>query len=1002
MCPAEQTNCKSPHQRFARYTRSHFVCLISIFNINMPTKKPKQVAAPRFVGPCPNRTCSSHPRIFKNLQKHISQKAECMQFMNELRKSYIAKMGPAAFSGVLSDAQLVCLPVANVFDNAYMNIQDDRFMVDDDASMGEVNIMEPDESYFVNNPVDIEQIQFAQYKANDDYQFLVSPTQAAATTARRVEVTLLKILTELETPLWAFKVIMDWAYDAAQSGYNFMPLQSSYQAQLGTLSRWVGMEHMHPSVVEIPLPGIRADDTIEVTTFDFISQFHSLLSDRELNIPDNLVVNPHNPFTRYIAPDGRLGECLSGSWYNNAWEHMETTTDCNFMIPIILYIDKTKLSLTGKLTLFPVTMSLSIFTEATRRQSRAWRTLGFIANEDYFFSAAERGQNNADIKCERFHRQLEVILKSFFAAQAPGALHDVPVQLGNVVQRVNLYVPLQFIIGDVEGGDQLCSRQTFRREICLRMCRTCDVSTANASRPDLECTRVRVADIKNALISLSPLELNAMRQRPGFNSLYDVDCGGDPYGVFSMIHTEGLHSLEIGIMEYSLEILFNKMNMKQKYQLDCLVKRFVQQPRQHGYKPFPRIMWPDGVTTISNLTGDLKVGKFMAIITTALTLEGQEFFESILPDGLEGWRKMTYVFQQIMCYWMWLKQEKFWFIHDPDGRDNASFAIRKMMEQLQALWPRLDGLGWDITKIHEQFHVPVDIERNGSHKNVHTAPQEHNHVPIKRAAQKTQKNKKTLDYQTGERLMERLVIQRAYDFVTANDSQQKPCKTSSKSPLINASKGYYALSQELSSNEIMVDLHWDRAKYAGLTPLYHDSIIAHFIMQLFEDYSTIDQHGDRHLEIPYFTEYERNGFVYRAHPNYRGNGPYYDWVKVNWEVDTDITTDDVTYSSVIGRILGFFTHPDGETNAIIHSVKEESTGLDEFGVFGHFWQLECEGPVTTPKPILHFVHVDCLLEHVCMLPYTENDEYMWVHMWHPSLWPSCFLGSDDNDHFFQH
>jgi hypothetical protein len=95
--------------------------------------------------------------------------------------------------------------------------------------------------------------------------------------------------------------------------------------------------------------------------------------------------------------------------------------------------------------------------------------------KDYFFSAAERGQNNADIKCKCFHRQLEVILKSFYAAQEPGALHDVPVQLGNVVQRVNLYVPLQFIIGDVEGGDQLCSCQTFRREICLRMCRTCDV-----------------------------------------------------------------------------------------------------------------------------------------------------------------------------------------------------------------------------------------------------------------------------------------------------------------------------------------------------------------------------------------------------------------------------------------------------------------------------------------------------------------------------------------------
>jgi hypothetical protein len=192
------------------------------------------------------------------------------------------------------------------------------------------------------------------------------------------------------------------------------------------------------------------------------------------------------------------------------------------------------------------------------------------------------------------------------------------------VQRVNLCVPLQFIIGDVKGGSQLCSRQTFCWEICLRMCRTCDVSTANTSRPDdLECIRVCVDDIKHALNTKSPMDLNALRQRPGFNALYDIDCGGDPYGVFSMIHTEVLHALEVGIVEYALEILLSKLNMKQKYQLDCLVKYLVHQPRPHGYKPFPRIIWPDGVTTIRNLTGDLKVGKFMAIIMTALTLEGQ-------------------------------------------------------------------------------------------------------------------------------------------------------------------------------------------------------------------------------------------------------------------------------------------------------------------------------------------------------------------------------------------
>jgi hypothetical protein len=195
-----------------------------------------------------------------------------------------------------------------------------------------------------------------------------------------------------------------------------------------SLQHWVQMDHLRPSTKTLQLPGIRSNDTISVTTFDFLAQFHSLLSDPQLNVIENLVVNPHDPFTQYVPPEGRLSETLSGSWYKNAWKHMIENTECNYMIPIILYIDKTQLSLSNKLSLFPVTMSLSIFTEEVRRRSDAWRPLGYIANEDYFFSAAERHANNPDVKNWRFHVQLEEILRTFKQAQQPQALHNTKLQ----------------------------------------------------------------------------------------------------------------------------------------------------------------------------------------------------------------------------------------------------------------------------------------------------------------------------------------------------------------------------------------------------------------------------------------------------------------------------------------------------------------------------------------------------------------------------------------------
>jgi hypothetical protein len=52
----------------------------------------------------------------------------------------------------------------------------------------------------------------------EDLHFLDTPTQAVATATQHVEVTLLKILlTELRKPLWAFQVIVDWAYKSVQA-----------------------------------------------------------------------------------------------------------------------------------------------------------------------------------------------------------------------------------------------------------------------------------------------------------------------------------------------------------------------------------------------------------------------------------------------------------------------------------------------------------------------------------------------------------------------------------------------------------------------------------------------------------------------------------------------------------------------------------------------------------------------------------------------------------------
>jgi hypothetical protein len=178
--------------------------------------------------------------------------------------------------------------------------------------------------------------------------------------------------------------------------------------------------------------------------------------------------------------------------------------------------------------------------------------------------------------------------------------------------------------------------------------------------------------------------------------------------------------------------------------------------------------------------------------------------------------------------------------------------------------------------------------------------------------------------------------------------------------------------------------------------LYEDELLGFVGQQLLPLYGILHQVGEdtmpyRTLEVPYFTEYERNGVVYRAHPQYRGEYQYYDWAYIRWNLGEDRRTGDETFQSVIGRLLGFFRHPDGFLMAIVHSCE---VGTDEqHGVFGTCWHLEYNNQAN-PRPRLSMVNVDCIEDHACMIPYSEENPLAWVHVWHPHEWPGCFQTID--------
>ena len=586
---------------------------------------------------------------------------------------------------------------------------------------------------------------------------------------------------------------------------------------------------------------------------------------------------------------------------------------------------------------------------------------------------------------------------------------------------VNLYVPLQFIIGDVEGGDQLCSRWSYRGAACKRLCRTCDVSTMESSNTRYYCNRIKVADIRHLYETQNYQALTALAQRPHYNCLYDIDCGKDPYGVFSMVHTEGLHALETGLIQRMVEVLFDDLKQDSvRAELDSLVKKLNDHPNQHGYKVFPRLRWTDGVSKLTMLTGDQRVGKMFAILLVALTAEGEAFFTKYLENGRRSWLRLVYCFQQMLCYWAWLKQDFFWAVDDEAACLQMEQSIRIMLQEIQNLWPRNTSLEWMLTKFHEQFHVPRDIQRQGRHANVHTGPQEHNHISIKKASKRTQLQKHKMDLQTGERIADRLVLQRAFDRVAETvqslDKEELLLAAEAVDPngvgddpnllnglVKNATKGYVHMRRKISANEnpnkrykhdYEAYLEWKMSRNGrelNERIIHHSDVLAYLTESFLDSYGSIkvDENGNtyNHLSLRCFTEYQRDDTVYRCHPKYRGEHPYYDWCHINWWDGDDPVTNDPIEIRLIGRLHLFIQTPDGDVKAVIQSVNRDTN--EAYGVFGTYWYIEEDGPARARKPKFELADIHSLDDHVMVLPYDDSGK-KFIHIHDRSEWPDCF------------
>lgn len=736
---------------------------------------------------------------------------------------------------------------------------------------------------------------------------------------QRVHVELLHLLEKAEAPDYLFKDIIDWASRAKSHNYSFSPNVSSRPAVLKDLQSHFNMQGLRPRISELKLEAVAKK--VPMVYFDFQQQLISLLTDTSLMQPENLVINKAltlpdgkldvSPwFEPYQSPSGLVDEILSGRWYHDTVANTNALGNNVFVCPLVFYVDKTFIDpMRSRFNLEPLNFTLAIFNRSCRSRFNFWRTLGYIPETP---PSDEKNPPQGN-KARNYHQMLRVLFNDLAAIHHhPMTLDNFHLRIGNYVKLVNLRIPIAFIIADTQGADKLCGRYLVYTDGVKRLHRTCTCPPESATDTDYRCTWVTMEEMMNVIDRGDKEELaKYSQQHIPDHAFRDLDFGANSNGIYGATPNDTLHGIKLGIMSYILEVFLEQdLNGPSRHYLDKALRELLPYMKQGGAHNFPRMYFPNGITSLSNTTAEECVGILFVTYLICITTHGRNALRQSDKISIARINLYVQVFEKLLIFYAWLSNPNgFWSLTDARSKTRWSSRIKKLVEFICLNFERKSNQGWNISKMHELLHLTRLIDIFGSPLNFDSGPCERMHKDVaKKPGRKSQKRHATFTLQAANRLADRHVIDLAHSRFSSSVSTENLDTSTTFSPYVLAGSTFVLdVSTDPADNTrqtcFQVSIRGmrglaskalDQLLYPGLV----EFIVAHFsTYEGFEMPNTIRCCSEFHDQ--------ESGYLFRAHHDYRATGFWHDWVLASYKDDET----EEGFSNVPAKLLCFL--PDG-------------------------------------------------------------------------------------------
>jgi hypothetical protein len=360
---------------------------------------------------------------------------------------------------------------------------------------------------------------------------------------------------------------------------------------------------------------------------------------------------------------------------------------------------------------------------------------------------------------------------------------------------------------------------------------------------------------------------------------------------------------------------------------------------------------------------DLELGEEDPKSTSAhrkVNEDGEVFDDVLRQCSVED---LTEVIEATLCFYAVYKQtepiRRWKTFHKAEKLQGA---IRRLLALVRLYLPRKTGNGWKLQKYHTILHLVSDMEWYGLPANYNCGRGENFLQVVAKFASLTAQNRgpDTHTSQTADRLYEYechsdALSDHGYEQYTIPKSPAKLKELAKKDDGPPKLQGSHCRVYTNDSKHPLWSGNEKRRKgYLEVHPAVLDFFRTYtekrcekrhdvFIQPTLEDEKEIGDEDHYYWEI--YTEcdiYLRDMFyrhTFRCHPNYRDDGPYFDWAFFKY-----VNEDGCSITKYPCKIIAFVANPkeqDGAPSALVHCTMERSLALEELSttLITH-WYLE--------------------------------------------------------------